>query len=170
VHESAATQQTPEAGPPAHRRFLRRVKSAFLKFDLLYRLDLRLRYGTNFAALSSTPKSGNLPNGVLQSQAEWQRATRDAKHLHLPLHRSAEKNWDHLAAVHAIVGTTSKSGRVLDAGAEVYSNVLPALYAYGYRELYGINLAFVDPARRGPIRYMQGTLLVRNSAMVFLML
>jgi hypothetical protein len=98
----------------------------------------------------------NLPNRVLQSQAEWHKAARKAEQLRLPLHRAEEKNWDHLAAVHAIVGATAKSARVLDAGAELYSNVLPALFAYGYRDLYGMNLSFIDPARRGPIRYLPG--------------
>ena len=78
------------------------------------------------------------------------------RQLRLPLHRSAEKNWDHLAAVHAIATHTPQSARVLDAGAEFYSNVLPALFVYGYSHLYGMNLSFADPARRGPIRYLPG--------------
>ena len=45
---------------------------------------------------------------------------------------------------------------ILDAGAEIYSNVLPALFLYGYRDLHGINLGFSDPTRRGPIRYIPG--------------
>ena len=146
----------PERGAPLHRRFLRRIKSAFLRFDPIYRLDLKLRYGTDCGSLSSSPVSGDLPNRVLQSQAEWREATRKAKQLGLPLHRSEEKNWDHVAAVHAIAGATAKSARVLDAGAELYSNVLPGLFAYGYRNLYGVNLSFADPARRGPIRYLPG--------------
>ncbi len=79
-----------------------------------------------------------------------------AKAARLPLHRGAEKNWDHLAAVFAILRSTTDSARVLDAGAEFYSNVLPALFAYGYRNLYGINLSFTEEARRGPIRYLPG--------------
>jgi len=150
------TTQIPEPGPPLHRRFFRRVKSAFLRFDPIYRLDLKLRYGTDCGSLSSSPVGENLPNRVLQSQAEWHKAARKAEQLRLPLHRAEEKNWDHLAAVHAIVGATAKSARVLDAGAELYSNVLPALFAYGYRDLYGMNLSFIDPARRGPIRYLPG--------------
>lgn len=74
----------------------------------------------------------------------------------MPLHRSLEKNWDHLAAVNAIVSTCPRSAVILDAGAEFYSNVLPALFVYGYRHLYGMNLSFADPARRGPIRYLPG--------------
>jgi SAM-dependent methyltransferase len=74
----------------------------------------------------------------------------------LPLHRAPEKNWDHLAAVNGIVSSYSRSAVILDAGAEFYSNVLPALYVYGFRHLYGMNLSFADPARRGPIRYLPG--------------
>jgi SAM-dependent methyltransferase len=97
-----------------------------------------------------------LPNGVLQSCTEWQQATKQGISLKLPLHRAAEKNWDHLAAVYAIANTVPKCGYVLDAGAEFYSNVLPALYVCGFRNLFGINLAFTDPARRGPIHYLPG--------------
>lgn len=157
MYESAPTTQTPEAGPPLHRRFFRRVKSAFLRFDAIYRLHLKIRYGTNCGVLSSIPLiRESFPNRVLQSHVEWHDAARRAKQLRLPLHRGEEKNWDHLAAVRVIVSTTKKSARILDAGAELYSNVLPTLFAYGYRDLYGINLSFVDAARRGPIRYFQG--------------
>ncbi len=76
----------------------------------------------------------------------------------MPLHRGPEKNWDHLAAVNTILTNTNRSARILDAGAEIYSNVLPALFLYGYRELYGINLSFTAPTRRGPIRYIPGDL------------
>jgi SAM-dependent methyltransferase len=98
----------------------------------------------------------SLPNGVLKSRAEWQDALSRAKADRLPLHRGDEKNWDHLAAVFAILGSTTTSARVLDAGAEFYSNVLPTLFVYGYRNLYGINLSFTEEARRGPIRYLPG--------------
>jgi SAM-dependent methyltransferase len=114
---------------------------------------LKLKYGAG----RLTPAPGaSLPNGILQSAAEWQEAAGAARQLHLPLHRAAEKNWDHIAAAHAIAGSLPKTARILDAGAEFYSNVLPALFVYGYRDLYGINLSFADPARRGPIRYLPG--------------
>lgn len=132
------------------------MKSAFLMFSPIYRLSLKLRFGTDFTALSSSRLSKNFPNRVLQSRAEWRGAARKARQLRLPLHRAEEKNWDHVAAVEAIVGTTAKSARILDAGAELYSNVLPSLFAYGYRDLFGINLSFAHPARRGPIRYLPG--------------
>jgi SAM-dependent methyltransferase len=156
MHESAPTTQIPESGPPIHRRVLRRIKSAFLQFELTYRLYLKIKYGTDCDSLSLAGVIGGLPNRVLQSDAEWRDATSKAIQLHLPRHRANEKNWDHLAAVYAIAGATEKSARILDAGAELYSNVLPALFACGYRNLYGINLSFVDRARRGPIRYLPG--------------
>jgi SAM-dependent methyltransferase len=98
----------------------------------------------------------HIANGTLKSRAEWGAAYENARKLHVPLHRGPEKNWDHLAAVSTILARTSASACVLDAGGEFYSNVLPALFVYGYRNLYGINLSFTDPARRGPIRYSPG--------------
>jgi SAM-dependent methyltransferase len=98
----------------------------------------------------------HIANGTLKSRAEWVEAYEKARTLHVPLHRGPEKNWDHLAAVSTIRALTSTSAYVLDAGGEFYSNVLPALFVYGYRNLYGINLSFTDPARRGPIRYLPG--------------
>jgi SAM-dependent methyltransferase len=138
---------------PSSRRFFRRVKSGILRFDSLYRAYLKLKYG---AGRLSAPPHASLPNGILQNSAEWQEAASRARQLHLPLHRADEKNWDHIAAVDAIVGRLPKTARILDAGAEFYSNVLPALFVYGYRDLYGINLSFADPAWRGPIRYLPG--------------
>jgi SAM-dependent methyltransferase len=135
------------------RRLLRRIKSSALKPESAYRLYLKLKFGTGHpAARPALP----LPNGALKTRAEWQQALEAAKAARLPLHRGDEKNWDHLAAVFAILGSTTTSARVLDAGAEFYSNVLPALFAYGYHNLYGINLSFTGESRRGPIRYLPG--------------
>jgi len=138
---------------PASRRFLRRIKSRFFHSEAVYRHYLRWKYGTD--RIQSTP-GGGLPNGVLKSRAEWQEANRRARQRNLPLHRADEKNWDHIAAADAIAGATPTSASVLDAGAEFYSNVLPALFVYGYRNLYGMNLSFADAARRGPIQYLPG--------------
>jgi SAM-dependent methyltransferase len=138
------------------RRILRRIKSAFFHSEFLYRLSLQWKYGRPVQEANPSFFPAEFPNRVLESRAAWQEATQYGRRLHLPLHRSDEKNWDHLAAVHAIVQSLPRSARVLDAGAEFYSNVLPALFVYGYRNLYGINLSFVDPARRGPIRYLPG--------------
>lgn len=132
---------------------LRWFKSEALRSDAAYRLYLRLKFGTR--KLPAAPKLP-LPNRTLKSRKEWEHVLAEAKKARLPLHRCGEKNWDHLAAVSAILAETTSAARVLDAGAEFYSNVLPTLYAYGYRNLYGVNLAFTRESRRGPIRYMPG--------------
>jgi SAM-dependent methyltransferase len=153
MEASSSIAPVPVSKLPASRRFFRRVRSRVLQYEPIYRLYLKYKYGTD--SVSAPPKV-SLPNGVLQSRAEWEEATRRGKETQLPLHRAAEKNWDHLAAVNAIVSAYPRSAIVLDAGAEFYSNVLPALFVYGYHHLYGMNLSFADPARRGPIRYLPG--------------
>ncbi len=140
---------------PARRRFLRRLKSLVLTPEALYRLSLKWQYGASHLKEPPTP---NIANATLKTRAEWQSAFESAKRQHVPLHRGPEKNWDHLAAVATILAHTQPGARILDAGAEIYSNVLPALFLYGYRDLHGINLTFTAPARRGPIRYIPGDL------------
>lgn len=140
---------------PASRRFFRRVKGILLRPEFIYRSYLRWKFGAG--SLSQAP-GPFIANGTLKSNAEWQAAARRGRELHVPLHRGDEKNWDHLAAVSTILANTAPSARVLDAGAEIYSNVLPALFLYGYRNLHGINLSFTEPTRRGPIRYIPGDL------------
>lgn len=139
--------------PSASRNFFRRLKSAALRTSFAYRLYLKLKFGSGHPP---QPRAAPLPNGTLQTTAEWKAALAQGRRLHVPLHRSDEKNWDHLAAAFAILARTTPSARVLDAGAEYYSNVLPALFVYGYRNLFALNLSFTSPARRGPIRYLPG--------------
>jgi len=155
VAELARSPQDLTPHIPASRRFFRRINSGLLRWDPAYRLYLRLKFGARRPSGSPGPR---IANGTLKSRAEWQQAFDSAKKLGIPLHRSPEKNWDHLAAVSTILARSPASARVLDAGAEFYSNVLPALFLYGYRDLYGINLSFTDPARRGSIRYLPGDL------------
>jgi SAM-dependent methyltransferase len=131
------------------------MKSAILRWDTLYRIYLKMKFGAG--RLNGNP-GPHIANGTLKNKAEWQKAFETAAKLHVPLHRGPEKNWDHLAAVSTILAQTSPSAYILDAGAEFYSNVLPALFLYGYRNLYGINLSFTDAARRGPIHYLPGDL------------
>ncbi|HEY4899840.1 MAG TPA: class I SAM-dependent methyltransferase [Terriglobales bacterium] len=132
---------------------MRRVKNLVLRPDAVYRLYLKLKFGSGRLAVS--PEAATT-NGALKTSGEWQQAVDNAKRLRLPLHRLAEKNWDHIAAISILLAHTNPSACILDAGAEYYSNVLPALFLYGYRKLYGMNLGFVDPASRGPIRYLPG--------------
>jgi len=138
---------------PPVRRVLRFFKSCILRYEGLYRFVLKFRYGVGYA----TPQiSAGFPNGALQRRSDWQQATTNARKMGLPLHRSEEKNWDHLAAVATLVNHTTPSAHILDAGAELYGNILPALFVHGYRHLYGVNLSFTRSARRGPIRYLPG--------------
>lgn len=147
----AADNATPTM--PPWKRFCRRVKSAWFQLPGLYRLYLTCKFG---AARIPPRLQPEFPNAVLHSPAEWREASDFGRQHHLPLHRAEEKNWDHLAAVRAILSNTTPAACILDAGAEMYSNVLPALFACGYRRLYGMNLSFADPARRGPIQYLRG--------------
>jgi SAM-dependent methyltransferase len=151
----SANEQNSDHQIPASRRFFRRVKGALLRPEFLYRLSLRLQYGASGLVQTPGPR---IMNGTLQARAEWEAAFEEARRMHVPLHRGPEKNWDHLAAVSTILNHTTLHACILDAGAEIYSNVLPALFLYGYREPHGINLSFTAPTRRGPIRYIPGDL------------
>jgi len=95
-------------------------------------------------------------NRTLKSTKEWQDALEYVERLGLPPHREPTKNWDSLAALACILKRTTKEARILDAGAELYSVILPWLCLYGYRDLHGINIAFDSVVRRGPITYDYG--------------
>lgn len=100
----------------------------------------------------------NWENAVLQSRQEWEQAIAQASSLGLPLHQDPPKNWDTLAALSAILNRTDPTACILDAGAEMYSTILPWLSLYGYQHLYGINLIFDQPVKRGNIVYEYGDL------------
>lgn len=153
MQEISPAAESAASKVPASRRFFRRVKSRFFQPEAVYRLYLNWKYGAG--RIMGSPDAP-FPNGALRNREEWQMATRVARELHLPLHRAEEKNWDHLAAVQAIAAAFPRSAKILDAGAEFYSNVLPGLFVYGFRHLYAMNLSFADPLRRGPIRYLPG--------------
>lgn len=142
-----------DAQMPRSKRIRRRIKSAYFQLPGFYRFFLTCKFGKTRPPVFREPE---LPNRVLQSPAELREASDFGRRHRLPLHRADGKNWDHLAAVKAILSTTTPDARILDAGAEMYSNVLPALYTCGYRQLWGMNLSFADPARRGPIQYLRG--------------
>jgi SAM-dependent methyltransferase len=104
------------------------------------------------------PRSTPPENAVLQDRAEWQAAVSELRRLGLPLHRDQPKNWDTLAALGAILARADRSAAILDAGAALYSTMLPVLWRYGYQRLTGINLEFRRPARRGPASFLPGDL------------
>ncbi len=97
-------------------------------------------------------------NRALKRRAEWEAAVAQVRTLGLPPHRDPPKNWDSLAAVAEILRRTEPGARVLDAGAMLYSVVLPWLALYGYRDLWGLNLEFRDRFKVGPIAYEHGDL------------
>jgi SAM-dependent methyltransferase len=95
-------------------------------------------------------------NAVLKTRQEMDDAIAQVRALSLPLVSDAPKNWDCLAALECVLANTSTKGRVLDAGAERYSLLLPWLCLYGYRNLDGINIAFKKEKKLGPILYKYG--------------
>lgn len=95
-------------------------------------------------------------NAVLKTSKESDEATEQVRRLGLPIVRDLCKNWDTLAALDCILDSTSTSAKILDAGAETYSRILPWLFLYGYRNLEGINIGFKGNKKRGPIIYRYG--------------
>lgn len=73
----------------------------------------------------------------------------------LPLHPDRPKNWDTALALLA-AANLSRDTAILDAGAEKYSSLLPALKRLGFHSLTGINLAFDAPSTTNGIDYRPG--------------
>jgi SAM-dependent methyltransferase len=103
-------------------------------------------------------------NSVLQRVACWKQAAAQAKRLGLPLHIDRPKNWDTLGAVRVVLDHTDPSAAVLDAGSAPYSTVLPSLCCYGYEQLFGIDLTFKRPLRRGPVLFSPADLTATSFA------
>lgn len=130
-----------------------KLKNAILQNEKLYQFYLKL------LGASSKPKGipDNIPiNTALKTAEQYKNACRQVKSYGLPLHNDKPKNWDGLAALDVILKNTSTDATVLDAGAEYYSMILPWLYLYGYRHLYGNNLSFQETSTRGTITYEHG--------------
>lgn len=136
------------------RSVLNRIRDAALRPESRYRAYLSRKFGVQFPPRHSL--RWNESSGVLCRDAQWQQATDQLRAAGLPLHDDGPKNWDTLIALSEILSTTSPEAAILDAGAELYSALLPSLYAFGYRRLTGLNLAFPRLIERGPIRYEPG--------------
>jgi SAM-dependent methyltransferase len=106
--------------------------------------------------LQHKPPKEELENGVLKTRAELYDVLLQVRGLDLPLCEDLAKNWDSLAALGSILRRVPTSGYILDAGAEMYSVILPWLASYGYKNLVGINLSFSSTVRRGTIVYEHG--------------
>ena len=141
------------AVPSSAISLLKKGRDRVLRNESLYRTYLRAKFGAGGPISLPAIRSENT---VLKSRRDYVEATEQVKSLGLVPHLDDCKNWDQLIALTSIVYQTTKDGTILDAGAEIYSPLLPNLYLCGYRHLRGINLAFPDGVRRGPIEYEQG--------------
>lgn len=114
-----------------------------------------MRHLQNKYAIKSPRKlpSTTFENKVLLTSDEWKQSVRSVQNLGLPPHGDDPKNWDSLAALNCILQRTNRNANILDAGAELYSMILNWLFLYGYRNLFGVNLVFEKPIKRGSIRY-----------------
>lgn len=130
---------------------------------VLARLLARTRYRAylRLAHKASTPsgRPSEVPHvGVLQTADEWQSARAELTRLRVVPHQDRPKNWDTRFALATVLANTSPRDRVLDAGAALYSALLPSLALYGYESLHGVNLIFRKRQRFGPVDYIPGDL------------
>jgi len=96
-------------------------------------------------------------NAVMTSQSQVEGCLAQVHKLGLPPVRESSKNWDTLAALDLILKTTKPQSRILDAGGERYSMLLPWLALYGYKNLKARNLVFSkNKVKQGPIEYSYG--------------
>lgn len=136
-----------------YKSFKPRLRSVLLRTQRGYRFFLKRTHGVD------NPKGDpevSWENGVLRSRQQWEHAVGQVKKLGLYPHPDPPKNWDNLAALSAVLKRTSKKAYILDAGAELYSTILPWLFLYGYKNLRGINIAFDSPVKHGAIHYEYG--------------
>lgn len=95
-------------------------------------------------------------NTALMSKAAWEAAARQVDALGLPHHPDTPKDWDSLAALDCILEHTTTAARILDAGGDLNSVILPWLAMYGYEHLIAIDPVFDVPVTRGVIEYRKG--------------
>jgi SAM-dependent methyltransferase len=131
----------------------RRTRSLLESTTPGYRLLLRREAGLR--GRPARPEA-RWHNAVLKSFQERDAAIEQVRRLGLPVVTDAPKNWDCLAALDCILANTTTAARVLDPGAEAYSRLLPWLCLYGYHKLDGINIAFQETKKLGPITYKHG--------------
>ncbi len=129
------------------------IRDFILSYEMNYRLYLKYKYQVDKPRGYPKPSKRN---AVLGTRLEWEEAARQVATLDLPLHDDLPKNWDSLTALDCILRRADSEAYILDAGAELYSVILPWLYLYGYKHLTGINLVFDRPVKRGKIHYEHG--------------
>lgn len=127
------------------------VRDALLSTSVGYKAYMTWKWGTT----RDVPRVSWM-NTALQNRAQVRASVEEAQRLRLPPCPDETKNWDTLAALKEVLTRTTPQARVLDAGAETYSRLLPWLYLYGYRDLCGNNLVFNTTRRVGSIVYEPG--------------
>lgn len=126
------------------------VRERIERFDAGYRFLLRRRTG---AGGPFGKPEAPWPCAVLKSRREVDDALAQVRRLGLPPLAIAEKNWDSLAALHAILADTMPTDPIFDAGGDWNSVILPWLALYGYENLVMGNLEFEGTYKRGPITF-----------------
>lgn len=136
--------------PAGYRSLLKKLLSFIESSIPGYRLSLLMKYGTTRPySFPGAPWH----NAVLKNQAQVNFAVNSVRELGLPPLQYPPKSWDSLASLDLILNSTTKEARILDAGGEIYSMILPWLFLYGYRNLEAGNLVFQKPLKKGPIIY-----------------
>ena len=120
------------------------------KVNIDYSVYLKVIHG-----ISKPEKYPEAPwaNSALKTQKEVDRAVSEVRSLGLGVRGDLPKNWDSLATLDCVLKNTDKNARIFDAGAALYSVILPWLFLYGYKNLVGGNYIFKKKIKRGPILY-----------------
>ncbi|MBI1324543.1 methyltransferase domain-containing protein [bacterium] len=126
------------------------VRELIERSDSGYRFLLRRRTGAR--GPFGTPQAP-WPCAVLKSQRQVDEAMDQVRRLGLPPLSIDAKNWDSLAALHAILAETKPADPIFDAGGDWNSVILPWLALYGYEDLVMGNLEFEGEHKRGPITF-----------------
>src|SRR5205807_5464518 len=132
------------------RRLRGHAEDIVFRSEIAYRFYLGLKFGSSDAGGELATRNENC---ALQSTPQWQEDCSRMRRLGFVVHPDGPKNWDTLTALSAVLSRTDPDASILDAGAELYSPVLPTLFLAGYRNLYGINVQFKSTLHRGPIAY-----------------
>ena len=118
---------------------------------------------THYVSIENRIHPSTYPaSGILQKDTDFQNALKEIEQLGIPYHEDLPKNWDSLAALSIILRYTNTQAKILDAGGEYYSSILPQLAAYNYKDLICLNLAFKMQSTKGTIIYQPGNITATN--------
>lgn len=127
------------------------VQNLIFKNSFLYKKYLGGKINLDLDLLKNVQS-----NTVLKDKIEIDEYFNIIKSLGLPVRSDRTKNWDTLITYSEIVKNLNSDSVILDAGAEIYSMILPWLFLTGYKNLFGNNLVFSKKFKRGSIVYNYG--------------